>query len=209
LPLAAAFALAYLPLAARPAGPLRSTIKTLAVGLLALICVLLQGPGFLIVALGLCALGDWLLSRDTEPAFRGGIAAFGLGHLAYVVGFLRFGGADTQWLAEAPQVWAALGLAIAAMACAWVLLRDAGGLRLPVILYIPVLLGMGYAAIALPDQGMVGWAMPAAMSFIASDLVLGIEAFVLPARHWARRFTPYVIWPLYWGAQAGFVVAII
>jgi hypothetical protein len=42
---------------------------------------------------------------------------------------------------------------------------------------------------------------------VASDVVLAIETFVLREDHWLRRYTPYVVWPLYWGAQAGFYLS--
>ncbi len=73
--------------------------------------------------------------------------------------------------------------------------------------YIPVILGMGIAALALPGQGMLVWVLPAALAFVASDLVLAFETFILPKDHPVMRVTPYVVWPLYWGAQAGFLAA--
>ena len=75
-------ALAYLALTTRPAGAVRSLVKTAAVALLALAALMAQAPLVLVAALGLCALGDWLLSRDTQGTFIAGIAAFAAGHLA-------------------------------------------------------------------------------------------------------------------------------
>jgi hypothetical protein len=40
-----------------------------------------------------------------------------------------------------------------------------------------------------------------------SDRVLAAETFVLAQDHPLRRITPYAVWPLYWGAQAGFLAA--
>ena len=56
---------------------------------------------WLLVALALCLVGDVMLLGDSEPAFRGGLAAFLLGHLAYAVLFLHLGVAVSWWLAGA------------------------------------------------------------------------------------------------------------
>jgi len=207
LPLAAACAIAYLPLAPRPAGKMRSITKTLAVGLLALVVALTQGPLLLIVALGLCALGDLALSRDGEGAFMAGIAAFAAGHLAYVTLFLTHPLAAPLRITQAPQLWLAAGFVLLGLVMAAVLAPRAGALKGPVLGYIPIILGMGVAVLALPGQGMLVWALPAALAFVASDLVLAIEKFVLPEAHPLARATPYAVWPLYWGAQAGFFAA--
>jgi len=205
LPLAAAFALAYLPLAARPVSKMRSITKTLAVALLALTAV--SGSPLLAVALALCALGDWLLSRDGDGAFMAGIGAFAVGHLAYVALFVTHPLADPARLLQAPQIWIVAGFALLGLAMAALLAPRAGALKAAVLGYIPVILGMGVAVLVLPGQGALGWALPAALAFVTSDLVLAFETFVLDEDHPLRRITPYLIWPLYWGAQAGFVMA--
>ena len=207
LPLAAACALAYLPLAARPASKMRSIAKTLAVALLALVAATGQGPVLLVVALALCALGDFLLSRDGDGAFMSGIGAFAAGHLAYIVLFLTHPLVDPARLMQSPQVWFAGGFVALGALMAAVLAPRAGALKGAVLGYIPIILGMGIAALALPGQGMLVWVLPAALAFVASDLVLAFETFVLPGGHPLARVTPFVVWPLYWGAQAGFLTA--
>jgi hypothetical protein len=42
---------------------------------------------------------------------------------------------------------------------------------------------------------------------MASDVILAFETFVLPTNHALRRYAPYLVWPLYWGAQAGFYLS--
>ena len=207
LALAAACALIYLPLSPRPAGNMRSVTKTLAVGLLALAAIAGAGPVLLVVALALCALGDWLLSRDGDAAFMAGIGAFAAGHLAYVALFVTHPLADPGRLTQDPQIWIIGGFAVLGLVMATVLAPRAGALRGAVLGYIPVILGMGVAVLALPGQGALVWALPAALAFVTSDLVLAFETFVLGQHHPARRFTPYLIWPLYWGAQLGFLMA--
>ncbi|KUJ85643.1 hypothetical protein AVO45_01230 [Ruegeria marisrubri] len=202
---AAACALAYLPLTTHPASTHRTLLKTGSVALLALLTAYHGGPALLAVALGLCALGDALLSRETEATFMAGIGAFAAGHLAYVALFLTHEASDPSAIATHPAPIAALALLGVVMAL--LLWPRAGDLRGPVLAYIPIILGMGVAVLALPEAGPMRLALPAALAFIASDLILATEKFLLPAGHPALRVTPYLVWPLYWGAQAGFAAA--
>ncbi|WP_170769387.1 lysoplasmalogenase [Ruegeria lacuscaerulensis] len=202
---AAACALAYLPLAPRPASKLRSVLKTASVACLAVIALLSEAPLLLIAALSLCAIGDALLSRETDATFMAGIGAFAAGHLAYIALFLSHPSSDTSLILTHPGLfWSLILLGIVA---ATLLAPRAGDLKLPVLGYIPIILGMGVTVLALPDTGALRWALPAAMAFIASDLILATEKFLLPAHHPALRMTPYLVWPLYWGAQAGLLIA--
>ncbi|TMV09538.1 lysoplasmalogenase [Ruegeria sediminis] len=203
--LAAACALAYLPLTARPAGMIRTLLKTASVALLALLAASQGGPALLVAALALCAVGDALLSRETEGAFMAGIGAFAAGHLAYVALFLTHPDSDPARIFDSPGVvWTLILLGVV---MATLLSQRAGDLRGPVLAYIPIILGMGITVLALPDAGSLRWALPAALAFIASDLILATERFLLPPEHPALRLTPYLVWPLYWGAQAGFTLA--
>lgn len=195
---AGAAALVYLPLAPRPPGWVRSVVKTFSVAVLAL-----AAPGLLAVALALCALGDWLLSRPGERAFMGGVGAFAAGHLAYVAFFLAHPVSDPTRLAGPLQLAVLALLALIGLAAAALLWRHAGALRGAVLAYVPVILSMGLAALTLPPA----LALLPALAFIASDLILACEKFLMPPAHPAHRWTPYAVWLLYWGAQAGFFTA--
>ncbi len=194
-------AVGYLPLTARPAGVLRSVVKTSAVAALALAAGVAQAPVMLVLALTFCALGDWLLSRDGDRAFIAGVAAFAAGHVAYIILFLLQPSADVARIVQSPQIWIVGVFIVFGLAMALLLAPRAGALRGPVLGYIPIILGMGIAVLVLPGPG---WALVAAIAFITSDLVLASEKFLLRDDHWALRWTPYVVWSLYWGAQAGF-----
>ena len=85
-----------------------------------------------------------------------------------------------------------------------VLAPRAGALKGAVLGYVPVILGMAAAALTLPPGSGV---FAAACAFVLSDMVLAAETFVLAAGHPLRRVTPYAVWALYWGAQAGFLAA--
>jgi len=203
--LAGACALTYLPMAPRPANTLRSVLKTASVALLAVIALLAAAPLFLILALAFCALGDALLSRETDGTFMAGIGAFAAGHLAYIALFLTHPASDPAAIFDKPAYfWSLIILGIAA---ATLLTPRAGDLKVPVLCYIPIILGMGVTVLTLPDTGALRWALPAALAFIASDLILATEKFLLPPDHPAHKVTPYLVWPLYWGAQAGLLFA--
>ncbi|AUQ73810.1 lysoplasmalogenase [Phaeobacter piscinae] len=207
---AALSALLYLGLTARSPTALRSVTKTLAVLLLAVAAWLGGGPLLLTLALGLCAVGDFCLSRDGESAFMAGVGAFAAGHLIYIFLFLAQESSDLARLVQLPQLVGALVLAVAGLAMARLLAPRAGALKGPVLAYVPIILGMGLAALTLPlGIGLTGLelVLPAAVAFMASDIVLAFETFVFGEDHPARRITPYVVWPLYWGAQAGFLLA--
>ncbi|TDK43106.1 lysoplasmalogenase [Antarcticimicrobium luteum] len=207
--LACAFvcALGYLPLVARNPGLLRSAVKTAAVLLLAAAAAMAQAPALLILALALCALGDWLLSRPSERAFMAGVGAFAAGHLAYIALFLTREGADPGQLTSGWRLAALAGFGLLGAAMAARIAPRAGALRLPVLVYIPIILGMGACALTLPPAGALALALPAAMAFIASDLILAWEVFLARPGHRLLRLAPYAVWPLYWGAQAGFLAA--
>ncbi|MGR3758624.1 lysoplasmalogenase [Roseobacteraceae bacterium NS-SX3] len=204
---AALAALWYLALCARPASALRSAVKTASVALLAAGAWAAGAPGLLILALGLCALGDLFLSRDGEGAFMAGVGAFAAGHLAYAVLFLTQDASTPARLLQFPWNLAVLALLAVGGVMARVLAPRAGALKGAVLAYIPIILGMGLAALTLPPEGALAWVLPAALAFMVSDIVLAAETFVLPEDHPLRRITPYAVWPLYWGAQAGFFLA--
>jgi len=197
----------YLFYTTHPVGPVRSAIKTLSVASLALSAVLSGALG-LCLTLALCSLGDLLLSRDGDRAFAAGVAAFGAGHLAYAAVFLQLPGSDLAQLVLPPMLWIAAVLLVVGAAAARLLAPRAGALRGPVLVYIPVILSMGLAALIVPRTGPLIWVLPAALAFMASDILLAVEKFLLSDAAPLTRITPYLVWVLYWGAQAGFLVAL-
>ncbi|WP_171239474.1 lysoplasmalogenase [Ruegeria sp. HKCCA5491] len=203
--IAAACALVYLPMSPKPASGLRSVLKTLSVAILALIAARQGAPLLLTTALALCAVGDALLSRDSDATFMAGIGAFAAGHLTYIALFLSHPSSETALIFDRPGFfWSLIILGIVAVT---LLAPRAGELKVPVLGYIPIILGMGLTVLAVPDIGPLRWALPAALAFIASDLILATEKFLLPQNHPSLRLTPYMVWILYWGAQAGLLIA--
>lgn len=185
----------------------KTLVKTGAVLALALASWLAEGPTGLLLALLLCALGDYLLSRPSETAFMAGVGAFAAGHIAYVALFLGHVAANPQALLALPNlaiIAALAGLGIVMVRLLW---PRAGDLRGPVMVYIPVILSMGVAVLTLPLDHPLVLAHLAALLFILSDMTLSLELFVLPAGHALRRVAPFVVWSTYWSAQALFFLA--
>ncbi|WP_237684953.1 lysoplasmalogenase [Szabonella alba] len=198
LPLAAATAglaaliywIAYAPREGH--GPVRSAVKTAAVGGLAVLAALLVAPWPITAGLALGALGDLALSRPGNRAFLAGMAAFALGHLAYAQWFL--GQAAPP---DALRLAAMAGLLALSLSTQGWLLPHTGALRPAVAAYVAVICAMGLAALASPNIP----ALAGAALFILSDLLLALALFrpVTPAR---RRSLSLALWPAYWLGQA-------
>ncbi len=189
----------------RPSSALKTWIKTASVLLLAVVAGLNDAPSILILALVLCATGDFFLSLDSERSFLAGVVAFAAGHIAYIVLFLGHPASDFATI----PIPAIIALTLFAALMMALLYQHAGALRLAVLAYVPVIVGMGLAAMTLPPFGLLWLTLPAALMFMASDTVLAVELFLLRPDHPLRRFTPFVVWALYWLAQLGFLMGFV
>ncbi len=181
---------------------LKSVIKTASIAALSVGAVLAGGPWALVAALAVSALGDWLISRDSQLAFKLGVAAFAAGHLLYVGLFLAHPLAVPERLYLHPAPWVIMLLGVLGALVAVQLFPRAGNLRWPVMAYIPIILSMGAVALVLPATGRLIWAKIGAGVFILSDLVLAQELFVLSDASRLQKVAPYVVWSTYWIAQA-------
>ncbi len=189
------FAIAY---CWRPPSIIKTIVKTGSVLGLSVAGFLLDGPYLLIIALAFGAVGDFCLSRLGKTAFLAGLVAFAAAHLAYVALL-------AQTASALAFTWLGLLLALLAVGMAALLFRHAGALRWPVIVYVAIIAVMGQVAIGLPPALWLG--LIAALCFILSDSVLGLEMFVFPDGHPLRRITPFVVWVFYWVAQYLFLLA--
>ena len=176
---------------------IRSAAKDLA---LVPLVVLAPVSGVPIVALALalafCSLGDVILTRPGYKCFLLGLIAFAIGHLVWVVCFILILGADFTQLQEEAKIRTLLGLALLALIIARALLPRAGTLRVPVAIYICIIIAMGVTALAAPSLLV----LTCALLFMASDTLLGIQTFLLTRKSRAERLVNALIWPLYWGA---------
>lgn len=155
---------------------------------------------WLLVALGLCLVGDITLLQDSPRRFLAGLGAFLLGHLAFVAAFLARG-------LEQPgrAVVALLVLAILAAAVVRQVLsaaRREGGWPLagPVAAYILVISAMLLAAWMTGDLVVA----LGATAFAVSDSILALNRFT-GARAWA----PLAVMVSYHVAQVLIVVGML
>lgn len=202
--LSAIAALLYLPVQARAPSLRRSFVKTAATALLAALAYIQGGPVLLVAALALSAAGDFFLSRDGEGSFLAGLASFLAAHIAYVPLFLSVGGGTDILLW---QPWR-IGIAVLAIVGAGLLLRlllpaagpkmQGPGMRVPVAVYTAAILAMLLAAATVPAPIiLIGAAL-----FVASDSLLAIGRFLLPAGSPRQRPLGAAVWIFYYLAQA-------
>src|SRR5690349_20613575 len=112
---------------------------------------------------------------ESERAFLGGLVAFLLGHLGYVIAFARV---------VPPARWfegAMLGVLAAALVAAAVVLRwlwpRLGSMRIPVIGYVAVITAMVLGGVAVRNASLLATA--GAIAFYASDLAVARDKFVV------------------------------
>ena len=203
LSLAAASALiTLLRFAARGPSLAKTVIKTLSVALLALVSFVEGLPVLLTAALALGALGDAFLSRDGDAAFLGGLGSFALSHFAFTALFVAMPSFDAASLTQWPGAPLAVALLVLAVAQGVPLWRAAGGLRVPVAIYVVLIALMGLSAIAVGAPILWG-----AVLFVISDALLGSKLFLIaPDSRWQRP-TDYLVWLSYWLAQAVFLLS--
>jgi uncharacterized membrane protein YhhN len=204
--LSAAAAVLYLIIVNQRPTPLRTVPKTFAVGLLAVLGFVENGPALLFVALVLSAVGDAFLSRDGEAMFLGGLASFLAAHLAYVGLFIGQGGGLAHLFAQELRLAVAAAIAVAAlvaMALVWRRVRPT--LALPMLAYTLAAVAMSFAALTLDRP----WLVIGAVLFLASDALLATERFLLsavsPHRAWLRQ----LVWILYYVAQATIALSLL
>ena len=193
-------ALAYLPLAGAATSPLRSLLKVLPLGLLALSAWVADGPVFLVAALIFSALGDLALSRDGRSSLLYGLSAFALAHLVYILLFLGQSQAalwDAFALSPLPAI---LMVALALSTEIW-LAPHTGKLRWPVTAYVALIAAMMLAALTL-DATLV---IIGAVFFVLSDLILALRLF----RGVSSRVADWLVWVFYIAGQALIVAGLL
>lgn len=184
-------------------GPFGATVKTVSTGVLALgLVVILPGGWSWLIPLGLAlgAVGDLLLALGGVGRFLAGVAAFGLGHLAYAGWFLvRSGEIGFDGLSGA-EIAALTGLfGLLASTELWLAPRT-GALRQPVRVYVGLIGLMGVAAVLVPAHHGQGVLRLGAGLFILSDLMLALQLFVVKDAGTRTRLA-LTLWPAYWVGQ--------
>lgn len=163
---------------------------------LALACGALESTYGLWILAGLilCLLGDVLLIPKNDTAFLGGMGAFALGHLSYVIAFSEiWGGVSTITM-----VIAAILLISFPLILRW-LWPYLGAFRAPVAIYCLIIGAMTVMSFATtgPNGSSPYWlAAIGAVAFAISDIAVAKDQFIKPAfinKAWGL--------PLYFGAQ--------
>lgn len=158
---------------------------------------------WLVGALLLGTVGDVLLLESSERRFLGGLSAFLVGHLAYVVSFALLGLSASWWLAGG-----VVALALSGLVAQRVLLATwtAGGpaLAVPVALYTAVIGAMLVTGFAT-EQPLVA---AGATVFVISDTVLALDRFARPAR-WRDPVPHVVVMVTYHLGQALIVLGVL
>src|SRR5262245_1180226 len=158
--LSVAAAFLYLVVVNARSTPLRTAAKTMAVGLLAVLVFVQNGPPLLFGALVLSAFGDAFLSRDGEPMFLAGLTSFLAAHLFYVALFVSRGAGQQRLIAEPWRLVVAAAIAVVAIAVLVRLWRRVKpGLRLPILVYVPAIVAMALAALTLEEIWVIGGAL--------------------------------------------------
>jgi len=207
LPVSLAAALAY-GIGLRRAEPsiLRVAVKTVPVAALAAIAAVSGAPVTLAIALTLCALGDALLALD-KRGFLPGLAAFLLGHLAYIALFAGVGRGFGVFAEQPLLIVAAVGIAVFALVMFGWLRSSLGALKLPVLLYVVAIAAMAVAVLTLPPAGWL--AILGAYLFVASDAVLATELFKLDDNGRAVALTSAFVWAAYYLGQLAILAAFV
>ncbi len=180
----------------RPVSGWRAAVKAAAVGALAVLAALRQGPAPLIAALATCAAGDALLALAPQ-LWRGlGLSVLALAGLDCAGLFLVAGGGRGALVAEPWRgVGPALALGLAAGLGLWIWDRGAPE-RTRLIAHLAALALAVVAAFTLPRY--LWPAVLGALCLLASGALQAIE-LSRPAR---AKPAGRAVWPLHFAAQA-------
>lgn len=210
--------------AGRPPSALRTIVKMMAVGALALFGLWMwlgyatvqqqaDSPAFAeflqstrwiggaaAIGLTLCAIGDGFLAGDPKRWLLPGLVAFLPGHVAYVAMFLM--PVPDPWGEPTLGIpgWIVAGAVVAA--AVWMLRwlwPSLGDMRWPVVAYTVVIGAMVVASLTVSRQGAP--LALAALMFMASDAILAAEMFRGVKLFGSPRLTAWLIWFLYFGSQ--------
>lgn len=142
-----------------------------------------------------CAVGDvLLLSRKSRKLFLFGMAAFAIGHFAYLTGFVL---SPSEPLTTLGVIKSGIVIFAGFGVFSWLKPHLPKNMRIPVSLYFFIILIMVLNALRLPASGALLLAMIGAVMFAVSDIFVGRDRFVTRDPKNALLITP-----LYFGAQA-------
>lgn len=176
---------------------LRSFWKTIPVAVMSVCAIIFGGPILLTVALILCAVGDYFLSRD-DNRFVTGLSAFLTGHIAYIILFVSIGTFEWKWLM--------LAILFYSVSFGGYLWGVTGNYRWPVLAYIAVITVMAGVALNLPSANFL--AVVGAFIFVLSDSVLAVRMFVLNNSP-VKSILSWIVWVTYILGQSLIFIGVI
>lgn len=142
-----------------------------------------------------CAVGDvLLLSRKSSKLFLFGMAAFAVGHFAYLTGFILL---PREPITTAYILKSGVVIFAAGGVFAWLKPHLPKDMRIAVTVYFIIILIMVLNALRRPASGVLLYATIGAAMFAISDVFVGRDRFVTRDPKNALAITP-----LYFGAQA-------
>jgi uncharacterized membrane protein YhhN len=147
-----------------------------ALSLAALSLILIPGiHGYLLCAgFVLSACGDISLSFNGEKYFIGGLVSFLLAHVVYIVTYAN----GSPWSTE--YWWMLVFLGIFGVVMLIVLTPKLGEMKIPVYVYMSVILTMDAMAVLNGSEGLL--LIPGALIFTVSDSILALDKFNKPIR---------------------------
>jgi uncharacterized membrane protein YhhN len=183
----------------KPPSIFRTTAKTVATVLLAVLSATRHGPALLSLALTLGATGDAFLAwSEGDTAFLGGLGSFLVAHLLYIRLFLQIGGDTTLLLSETWRVSLAVVMGVVAPFMNVLLMPRVGRkLRVPVAVYSIAIFTMFLSVLTVDNRRVVY----GALLFTASDVILASDRFLAPAEAIYRPVMQYAVWTLYYTGQ--------
>jgi uncharacterized membrane protein YhhN len=171
--------------------------KPLTTSLVVLFALLLSPPVdqtykmFIVAGLCFSLAGDVFLMLPGDR-FVAGLVSFLLAHVAYIGGFVYLGGFQSDWVSLI--IYSVYGAAM--MSLLW---GSLGALRVPVLIYMVVILVMGWQALALwrayPSTQTLVTAAGAAL-FVVSDSALAWDRF-----RWSFHSARALVLSTYYTAQ--------
>lgn len=153
----------------------------------------------ILLGLVLGAVGDVALLGKSNRAFMAGLVAFLLGHLAYVVACLHTVGGPRLTL-ESAGPYAIVPALVGLGALRWLWPR-LGSMRIPVIVYVTVIVSMVIAAIALARTGLL--TQDARERFLIGAILFFISDFAVARDKFVEKGFPNRAWglPAYYAGQ--------
>ncbi len=144
------------------------------------------------LALVLCSIGDMFLAYSEEKYFIHGLISFLLSHIVYSFIFIKYTGNISEHIWEKIILFSVIFVYFSLITK--VLYKKLGNLKIPVFIYMSVLMCMVMSAILVINFNYT--LILGAVLFAISDSIIAIQKFVK-----SFKGSAYIIWGTYYLAQ--------